>query len=66
MTVPISPHDQIRLLASYGWGWEDVCVRLKITGPARLRVRALVLEIDDDNQRESAVKGERPLSTLRR
>jgi hypothetical protein len=48
MTVPISPHDHIRLLASYGWGHEDICVRLKITGPARVRVRALVLGIDDD------------------
>jgi hypothetical protein len=63
MTVPVSPHDQVRLLASYGWGWEDVCARLKITGAARLRVRALVLGIDDDNQRESP---RRAMSNVRR
>ena len=53
MTVPVSLHDHIRLLASYGWGHEDICVRLKITGPARVRVRALVLGIDDDQTHTS-------------
>jgi len=47
MPVPVSPHDQIRLLASYGWGYEDVCARLRITtGPARFRVRDIVLTMD--------------------
>ena len=53
MPVPISLHDHIRLLASYGWGWEDVCVRLKLTDPARVRVRALVLGIDDEPTKSS-------------
>lgn len=60
MTVPVSLHDHIRLLASYGWGHEDICVRLKITGPARVRVRELVLGIDDD--RKSDPLTDRPLT----
>lgn len=45
MTKPLTLAEQVAALAALGYGWEDICVKLKLQGNPLMRewVRGLVL-----------------------
>lgn len=45
MPPPLSLHHLVNHMASEGYGWEDIAMRLRIPGEIRLQVRQQVLGI---------------------
>jgi len=53
MPVPICFRTLVEHEARVGFGYEDICIRLKVPVELRAYVRRIVLEMDREHQRES-------------